>query len=282
VIYSLSGGSPIGGVYSGIGVSGSQFDASVAGAGSHNITYTYGLGNGCQRSATKPITVISSPVITSLNPTVSQVGTTVTISGTGFTNINDVKFNTTSAVTYTVVNTTTITAVVPVGATTGLITVYRTNGCVAQSPLSFGVGNPPGLTLNVKVYVEGYYLGLGSMNAVVDPITLPTKADTMKLELHNPTSPYGLVLTRTALSNTDGTFSVSIPGAQANSSYYLTIKGRNSIETWSKSPVLLLSGNNLYNFSLGSSPLLRLNNSVNTGTSDKQNNTNSIKPEHPE
>jgi len=104
----------------------------------------------------------------------------------------------------------------------------------------------------------------------------------MKLELHNPTSPYGLVLTRTALSNTDGTFSVSIPGAQANSSYYLTIKGRNSIETWSKNPVLLLSGNNLYNFSLGSSPLLRLNNSENTDTSDKQNNTNSIKPEHPE
>jgi hypothetical protein len=282
VIYTLTGGSPIGGVYSGIGVSGSQFNASIAGVGSHTITYTYGIGNGCQRSASKPISVISSPVITALNPTVSQVGTTVTITGTGFSNINDVKFNTTSAVTYNVVNSTTITAVVPVGATTGFITVYKTNGCAAQSPMTFGVGNPPGLTLNIRAYVEGYYFGGGIMNAVVDPITLPTKSDTMKLELRQPTSPYGFVLTRTALSNTDGTFSVSIPGAQANSSYYLVVKGRNSIETWSKNPVLLLSGNNLYDFSLSSGALLRGNNSGNTGTSDTQNNTNSTKPEHPE
>ncbi|MFN0189883.1 MAG: IPT/TIG domain-containing protein, partial [Bacteroidia bacterium] len=232
VIYTLTGGSPIGGFYTGTGVSGSQFNASVAGAGVHNITYTYGIGNGCQRSATKPLTVISSPIITSFNPTVSQVGTTVTISGTGFSNITEVRFNTTPAITYNVINTTTITAVVPVGATTGFIFVSSSNGCIAQSPLTFGVGNPPGLTLNIKVYVEGFYLSGGLMNAVVDPVILPTKADTMKLELHNATSPFGLVLSRTALSNTNGTFSVSIPGAQANSSYYLVIKGRNSIETW--------------------------------------------------
>ena len=282
VIYTLSGGSPIGGFYSGVGVSGSQFNAGIAGVGTHNITYTYGIGNGCQRSDIKPITVISSPIITTLNPTVSQVGTTITISGTGFSNITDVKFNTTSAITYNVVNTTTITAVVPVGATTGFITVFSSNGCVAQSPITFGVGNPPGLTLNIKVYVEGYYLSGGLMNAVVDPATLPTKADTMKLELHNSTSPYGLVLTRTALSNTNGTFSAAIPGAQANSSYYLVIKGRNSIETWSKNPVLLLSGTNLYDFSLSSGALLRGINSPNSGISDTQFDTNSTKPEHPE
>ena len=45
--YALSGGDPVGGVYSGTGVSGSNFDASVAGEGVHTITYTYTDGNSC-------------------------------------------------------------------------------------------------------------------------------------------------------------------------------------------------------------------------------------------
>jgi len=281
-VVTLSGGSPVGGAYSGLGVSGSQFNGATAGVGTHTITYTYGIGNGCQRSASQPLTVISAPVITSLNPTVSQIGTTITINGTGFTNITNVRFNTVFATTYTVVNTTTITAVVPVGATTGFITVFRSNGCSAQSPLTFGVGNPPGFTLNVKAFIEGYYIGGGFMTAVVDPVNLPTKADTMKLELRNATSPFGLVLTRTLLMNTNGTISASIPGAQANGSFYLVLKGRNTVETWSKTPVMLLSGTNNYNFTVSGSavwrPLIQ-GNSTNPLNNLENGKT---KPEHPE
>ncbi len=75
---ALTGGSPVGGAYSGTGVSGNQFLGSVAGVGQHTITYTYGVGNGCQRSASQPITVISSPVITSFSPGVAPVGPTAT------------------------------------------------------------------------------------------------------------------------------------------------------------------------------------------------------------
>lgn len=281
VIYSLSGGSPIGGAYSGTGVNGSQFNASVAGVGTHTITYTYGIGNGCQRSDSKPITVISSPVITSLSPVISQVGTTITINGTGFTNINNVRFNTTNAITYTVLNSTTITAVVPVGATTGFVYVFSSNTCSAQSPTTFGVGNPPGLTLNIKAFVEGYYSSGGLMVPVVDPVLLPTKADTMKVELRNPSTPFGFVLSRTALSNTNGTFSVSIPGAQANNSYYIVLKGRNIVETWSKNPITLISGNNSYDFSIAGSPLLRMNN-IGSGPEEIAPDRGSNKPEHPE
>ena len=46
--YALSGGDPVGGVYSGSGVSGSNFDASIAGVGVHTITYTYTDGNSCE------------------------------------------------------------------------------------------------------------------------------------------------------------------------------------------------------------------------------------------
>jgi hypothetical protein len=167
---------------------------------------------------------------------VAPVGSTVTITGSGLLNVTTVRFNLTNAVSFTIVNSTTITAVVPVGATTGFITLINSNTCTAQSTTTFGVGNPPGAVLNIKAFVEGYYIGGGLMNAVVEPALLPTKSDTFRLELRNPISPYGLVATRTELANTNGTFSVSFTGSFVGNSYYLVLKGRNIIETWSKNP----------------------------------------------
>lgn len=50
-------GSPSGGSFMGPGVSGTEFDPSVAGEGVHTITYTYQDGNGCENSAVQVITV---------------------------------------------------------------------------------------------------------------------------------------------------------------------------------------------------------------------------------
>lgn len=55
--FTLTGGSPIGGTYSGTGVEGGNFDPSVAGEGTHTITYTYNDGNGCENSAEATIFV---------------------------------------------------------------------------------------------------------------------------------------------------------------------------------------------------------------------------------
>jgi hypothetical protein len=55
--FLLFGGSPAGGNYSGPGVSMNFFDPSVAGPGSHVITYTYTDGNGCTNFCTFIITV---------------------------------------------------------------------------------------------------------------------------------------------------------------------------------------------------------------------------------
>ncbi|HEU4719653.1 MAG TPA: DUF2341 domain-containing protein [Bacteroidia bacterium] len=54
--FALSGGSPAGGVYSGPGVTGSNFSPS-SGNGSHTITYTYTDANSCSASATHAIVV---------------------------------------------------------------------------------------------------------------------------------------------------------------------------------------------------------------------------------
>lgn len=55
--FSLSGGSPAGGDYSGPGVSGGNFDPSVAGLGTHQIVYNYTDGNGCSSDDQETITV---------------------------------------------------------------------------------------------------------------------------------------------------------------------------------------------------------------------------------
>ena len=55
--YSLTGGSPSGGIYSGAGVSAGNFNPSVAGSGLHNIIYTYTDANSCTSSDTMQIYV---------------------------------------------------------------------------------------------------------------------------------------------------------------------------------------------------------------------------------
>lgn len=54
---TLTQGSPSGGTYSGIGVSGAQFNPTTAGNGTRIITYTYVDNNGCSNSATSSIVV---------------------------------------------------------------------------------------------------------------------------------------------------------------------------------------------------------------------------------
>ncbi len=53
----LAGESPVGGTWSGAGVSGNSFDPTAAGLGNAAIMYTYTDGNGCTSSATESIAV---------------------------------------------------------------------------------------------------------------------------------------------------------------------------------------------------------------------------------
>jgi hypothetical protein len=62
-VFSLSGANPSGGLWSGLGAAGNTFDTSVAGVGTHLITYTYTSAQGCVVSATRSITVNALPVV---------------------------------------------------------------------------------------------------------------------------------------------------------------------------------------------------------------------------
>jgi hypothetical protein len=59
-IQNLSGGSPAGGVYSGVGVSGTTFNPAV---GTQTITYTVTYATGCTRSASQVFTVNALPTV---------------------------------------------------------------------------------------------------------------------------------------------------------------------------------------------------------------------------
>ena len=60
-------GTPSGGTFAGNGVTGNVFDPSVAGAGTHAITYTYSDADACSNSDVKTITVDLCTGITELN-----------------------------------------------------------------------------------------------------------------------------------------------------------------------------------------------------------------------
>ncbi len=62
-LIALSGGSPIGGLYSGTGVTGGTFNPTV---GTQTITYTVNFGIGCNRSASKVYTVNTAPTVSLL------------------------------------------------------------------------------------------------------------------------------------------------------------------------------------------------------------------------
>jgi hypothetical protein len=78
------------------------------------------------------------PKLASFSPLSGAAGTSVTILGSGFTDVSAVKFNGVAAVSPSVDSNAQITAVVPAGATTGRISVLTAGG-TSVSATSFTV-----------------------------------------------------------------------------------------------------------------------------------------------
>ncbi len=106
-------------------------------------------------------------------------------------------------------------------------------------------------TLNLTLLLEGLFNG-STMNKAQNATgnQFPGNvADQITVELRNPTAPYALAAGPYTLDlKTDGTASLSIPGSM-NGNYFVIVKHRNSIETWTNSPVSFTGSVTEYNFS---------------------------------
>jgi hypothetical protein len=101
------------------------------------------------------------------------------------------------------------------------------------------------ITFNIKVFISGFYAGGSQMTAVADPFNFPNVCDTIKISLANNVSPYNILYTEDAVIDINGNGTVQFPLAAAGLNYYVVINHRNSITTWSKSP-LFISDNMIF------------------------------------
>jgi len=204
-------------------------------------TYSYTVtdANNCTASTSISVSQPAAVTITGFTPSSGSTGTTVVITGTELSNVSLVSFGAFSA-SFTVNSNTQITATVPAGATTAPITVVTPAGCSATSATNFVVNSF--LSLDVKMFIQGFYTGSGTMTPVLynnGLSTDPTDVDSVTIELHDAASPFGTAASVIGLLKTDGHAVVQLPGSLIGSSYYIVIKHRNSIETWSANPVLM-------------------------------------------
>lgn len=103
-------------------------------------------------------------------------------------------------------------------------------------------------TYNVKLFIQGYYVGSGTMRAALNPTLFPTICDSVKIELHNSVSPYALADYNLNTININGTGQFQLNTTALGQSFYLVVKHRNALETWSANPVSITSGGT-YDFS---------------------------------
>jgi len=95
---------------------------------------------------------------------------------------------------------------------------------------------PQTKTLNLTVAIEGLLNG-----SLITP-------DTITIEIRNSSLPYSLVEAKKSLLDQNGQALINFNNVLESTPYYLVIKHRNSIETWSSSTVQFVSGLLNYDF----------------------------------
>jgi endonuclease/exonuclease/phosphatase family metal-dependent hydrolase len=131
------------------------------------------------------------------------------------------------------------------GETTQSIIVHNSGSynvivnCVSSSPIAVTVNNCT-VNLNLKVFIEGYYLHGDSMISAADPIDHPFICDTITVQLVDSIN-LGTIAasaTNTITTQGQGIFSFDASHLLPTHKYYIAIRHRNALETWSKYPLL--------------------------------------------
>lgn len=132
-------------------------------------------------------------------------------------------------------------------------TYTNISGCTSSSSATVTVTNCVSFaTLNLHVFLEGFYMSEGTLQSnlsTVEISTDPLECDTITVNLWDPlqlsnTDP---AYSEKSVLHTDGMATVNFPQAVIGNNYYVAVKHRNHVETWSHDPVLF-SATTGYNF----------------------------------
>jgi len=96
----------------------------------------------------------------------------------------------------------------------------------------------PTTTLNLTALIQGFY----------DNITNTMVRDTVRVYLRNTISPYSIVDSATSVLDSTGYGTFYFPNAVNGTLYYIVVKHRNSIETWSNQGKMFTSYQLSYDF----------------------------------
>jgi hypothetical protein len=190
--FSITGGLPVGGVYSGTGVSSGTFNPSVAGVGTHTISYRYTNAQGCSDSTTKTIQVAGLPSVT-LNSLADVCKSTTPFSLSGGNPLGGVYSG--NGVSSNVFS----PAVADTGTHSIIYTYTNANGCVNSDTNEIKVNPSPEVSLG----------SFADVCANTGPVTLNTGV------------PSGGTYSGTAVSGT--TFYTGIAGAGTHAIIYTIV-----------------------------------------------------------
>jgi hypothetical protein len=136
-------------------------------------------------------------------------------------------------------------ATAPTGLSSWQTAVFNTTTCVWYIT---GTEPPSSSTLNITMFIQGYYVGASAMTPVKANQGIgssSTDVDDILVELRNPTT-LELVASAQGVLQTNGTAACIFLTSQSGS-YYIVVKHRNSIETWSTTPITI-GASSSYNF----------------------------------
>ena len=126
-------------------------------------------------------------------------------------------------------------------SSSGAVWLLLTTPCMAQ--------------VNLKSFLQGYYLSANTMQATLfnqGISNMTNLTDSLRIELHSALSPFALIHTYIGYLNTNGDIVCSFPSEIIGHNYYIVVKHRNTLETWSQAPVTFNAVTN-YNYTTAAS-----------------------------
>ncbi|MFM9051991.1 MAG: IPT/TIG domain-containing protein, partial [Bacteroidota bacterium] len=206
-----------------------QTTGTATGSRRPNMIFRTGNNSATVTSNNITISTQAAPSISTVTPSAGPASSRVNITGNAFVNVSQVNFNNFPATNFSVVSPTAISAIVPANGG-GNVSVSTACG---TSTISNGFTLSNTMNLTIQVLFEGFYRGSGLMINTLGG----SNTDTAEVALAASSAPFNVLYSSRATVNTSGTGVFNFTGVPQGYSYYLIIRHRNSMETWSSVPI---------------------------------------------